>query len=140
MSLIRYEGQFSTFLNKHGKEVYRPTKIKVPCSHCKKLISEKYLRRHHKKCIVKAVDTLDEKINHLGLSQTLIATFLQKDSILKKIEVREIVNRMKTDEISLIVKTDPLIVYYGADYMKKQERPQARIPLYSLFFLFQEAF
>ncbi len=52
---------------------------------------------------------------------------MQKDSVLEKIEIRKIVNHMRADEVSFIVKTDPLILLYGEDFLKKQKRAQARI-------------
>lgn len=58
-------------------------------------------------------------------SQTLIACASEFGQTLVKMRVKsEVFSIMKSDAISLEAKTDPLIVQFGDNYLKKHKRPQ----------------
>lgn len=128
IALLRNDGHFQEYLVGNVLPTYRPAVALdlnqyIPCGYCKGIFKKTYLSRHAKKCKAKEVHQRGAK--HMTASQTLIASASDFGSALSKMRVTsEVFSIMKPDEISLVAKTDPLIVMFGENYLKKHKRPQ----------------
>jgi len=86
----------------------------LPCKFCFGLFKKNYLRRHIKKCSLKKDEIGGKRKNIQANAQSLLLAFSSEDTRL----VEEVFPRMAPDEISLIVKNDPLIRAFGTRYIK----------------------
>ncbi|RZC40848.1 hypothetical protein BDFB_011498, partial [Asbolus verrucosus] len=120
LALLRYETKLEAFVQDQDKN-----ENKLPCVHCKRLITPTYLRRHYKVCIMKPLNETNRRIQHRAQSQTLLACAADVGNTYALLRIRnEVFPKMKADDISLIAKKDALIRYYGANYLKKHKRAQ----------------
>ncbi|XP_074026088.1 uncharacterized protein isoform X2 [Leptinotarsa decemlineata] len=128
IGLIRNDGHFTEFLkgNIHPKYDFNTeNKEYYPCCRCKALLSKNYLSRHKKRCILKSSSNTNSALNQLAASQTLIACSIDQNNTIHKLRVKEeVFSRMKSDEISMVAKTDRLICNFGDNYLKKHKREQ----------------
>jgi len=87
----------------------------LPCTFCYGLYKKNYLRRHTKVCYLKknmAEGTQRRKVQ--AEAQSLLVAFESEDTKL----VNQVLPRMVPDNISLVVKNDPLIRTFGTRYLK----------------------
>lgn len=128
ISLIRKNGQFEEFMKGNIIPTYRNANVTcknsyAPCGYCKGIFLKSYLVRHSRKCKVRSVKESGPK--PAAASQTLIACASEFGQTLAKMRVKsEVFSIMRADAISLTAKTDPLIVHFGENYLKKHKRPQ----------------
>lgn len=87
----------------------------LPCTFCYGLYKKNYLRRHTKVCSLKknsVEGTQRRKVQ--AESQSLLVAFESEYTKL----VEQVFPRMAPDNISLVVKNDPLIRAFGTRYLK----------------------
>lgn len=127
-TIIRKQGNFQEYLRGNTKPIYESTdsdRQYAPCAWCKGIYSQKFLYRHHKTCSAAKVSQSPGIIRHLAASQTLIACSLDTSNTINKLRVkREVFDRMKADDISLVAKTDMIIILHGEQYLKMHKRVQ----------------
>ncbi|KAI4463222.1 hypothetical protein MML48_4g00004246 [Holotrichia oblita] len=126
---LRNEGAFQMYLlNNHKVE----EEVNYPCPFCKIILSKNYLRRHTKLCKLRKLnesETLENPYQSLAASQTLVAMASNTSKTISKLNIRnEVFSIMRPDDITYIVKTDPLIALYGEVYLKKHNKKQMRHP------------
>lgn len=93
----------------------------LPCKYCYGFYKRNSLYRHTKKC-----PQMPENVEP-GKRQTSQSdghTLLNVNSLEKQIELlkKELFPRLRADDVSRIVKTDPLICSYGYSYLKGRRR------------------
>lgn len=86
----------------------------LPCKFCFGLFKKNYLRRHLKKCTLKKELLSNTPKNIQADAQSLLLAFTDDDTKL----VDDVFPRMAPDEISMVVKADPLIRAFGSRYLK----------------------
>lgn len=87
----------------------------LPCPFCYGLYKKKYLSRHTTVCSLKKNSTEGTQRRKVqGEAQSLLVAFESEDTKL----VERVFPRMAPDNISLIVKNDPLIRAFGTQYLK----------------------
>lgn len=120
LALLRYETNFEQYVKSNENH-----ENKLPCSHCKRIISERYLRRHYKKCIVKPINDTGRNVRYLAASQTLVAYAGEHGNTVATMRVKnEVFSRMAFDEIGVVARKDALIRHFGEFYLKKHKRAQ----------------
>ncbi|KAF2898335.1 hypothetical protein ILUMI_07839 [Ignelater luminosus] len=120
LALLRNEVNFESFVE---NEEYNTEKL--PCTHCKRIVAAKYLRRHYKKCIVKPINETGRNVRHRSASQTLVACASEHANITATLRVKkEVFSRMASDEIGFVARRDSLIRHFGEFYLKKHKRAQ----------------
>ncbi|XP_044590316.1 uncharacterized protein LOC123268918 [Cotesia glomerata] len=128
---IRKQGNFQEYLRGTVRPTYQSKNRQgeyVPCASCKGLYSKQYLYRHHKVCRAVKITKDPGTIKHLSASQTLIACSLDTSNTINRLRVKEeVFNKMAADEISLVAKTDIVIVLYGEQYLKMHKREQLKV-------------
>lgn len=132
IEIIRNSGHFKAYLSGEIKPKYQRAKDVdaeyYPCSHCKGLYKRAYLCRHYKSCVAKPEKHTKARSAHLSKSQTLLACALDNTNTINKLRLRkEVLDIMKADNISLVVKTDILICSYGDNLLKKHKRKQMAV-------------
>ena len=118
-----YEPSLSRLKEKNHAIAVRQGKQKnelSPCPHCFGFFQPKFLYRHAKYC---PANVLSEESNNVGQgllksSRSLLATAMTDDSKHQTI-IKEIISKMKQDAYTLIMKTDPLLLSYGAVMFEK---------------------
>lgn len=122
LSLLRNQTNFNQYIYDDDSE-----SNKIPCAFCKRVVKKSYLKRHYKKCLLKPVKK-SKRLNHLAASQTMIALASQHTNTAATIRVKnEVFSRMMADEIGNVARKDPLIRYFGEEYLKKHKRAQLAI-------------
>lgn len=86
----------------------------LPCKFCFGLFKKNYLRRHIKICTLKKEELGNVRQNIQANAQSLLLAFTDDDTKL----VQDVFLRMAPDEISMVVKADPLIRAFGSRYLK----------------------
>ena len=104
--------------------VPRPAEDYLPCIHCLAFYVLDELWRHVKKCPygLSVVDSSDEvKLNRgvISAAQMLIDGGKMNQSGLTPEFRKDVLSHMKRDEITFLVKNDPLIIKYGAVQHRK---------------------
>lgn len=132
LSALRKKGNF--LRNKSTNEKLRPVKrlrnstnlnsLKndfLPCQYCYGFYKRQSLYRHTKKCPQRPQRTEPGKrqTSQSDGQTLLILNAVQKQNELLK---KELFPRLRADDISRIVKTDPLICSYGYSYLKGRRR------------------
>ncbi|KAI4455379.1 hypothetical protein MML48_9g00013103 [Holotrichia oblita] len=114
------------------KNITRPVKTSKKmdaeyfvCTYCLGQYTKKLLFEHVKKCESRPENTQHSK-KCLTNSQTFMALINSKNSnFLKSTRVKnEVFNIMRPDDISAVVKNDPLICLYGEALLSKHKRQQ----------------
>lgn len=140
LQVLKNDANFKEFLKGNVMPYYRPKEDEAvslteadyaPCIYCKQIVSASYIKKHGKKCAVKALcdegDTM--KGSFLAASHTLIGCSMDASGTINKLRVkRDVLNKMAPDNISLTAKTDNLILAFGEDYLKKHKRIQMATP------------
>lgn len=120
------------FILKTEKNITRPVKSSKKmnaeyfvCTYCLGQYTKKLLFKHVKKCKSKPENTQHSK-KCLTTSQTFMALINSKNNnFLKSTRVKnEVFNIMRPDDISAVVKNDPLICLYGEALLSKHKRQQ----------------
>lgn len=86
----------------------------LPCKFYFGLYKKNYLRRHIKICTFKKEESGNTRTNIQAHAQSLLLVFTDDDTKL----VQDVFSRKAPDEISMVVKTDPLIRAFGSRYLK----------------------
>lgn len=87
----------------------------LPCAHCLGFYKKKSLYRHTKMCSSKPASAQEKRQNSQSDGQTaLLLGKFKHDQLLDK----ELFPRMRADDVSLMVKQDPLICNYAYSYIK----------------------
>lgn len=96
------------------------------CTYCLGLYTKHLLFKHVKICKNRPNDNTKLNKNYLGTSQTYMAMINSKNSdFLKSSRIKmEVFSIMRPDDISAIVKNDPLICLYGEVLLSKHKRQQ----------------
>lgn len=132
LELMRNAGNFEEYLKGNIRPKYQKrdnsNDIYIPCAFCKGMFKKSFLHRHYKHCAGAHISNDLTRIRHLSASQSLVASALSKDNTLQQMRVKnEVFDRMKADHISMVAKTDTLIVYFGEQYLKKHRRKQMTV-------------
>lgn len=103
-------------LVRRPNEFVEPSTAKnyLPCKFCFGQFKKNYLGRHIKKCSLKKDEIGSKRKNIQANAQSLLLAFSSEDTRL----VEEVFPRMAPDEITLVVKNDPLIRAFGTRYIK----------------------
>lgn len=141
ISALRKKGNFILMQQKNNlKPTKKPTPMLAkflkdkenikeeyfPCVNCLGFYRRTYLWRHKKKCRARLREkSAQTKTQHLSEAQTFLAIqgFLG-DYLNKSRLKKEVLDIMRPDMISRVVKNDPLICYYGESYLNKHKRKQ----------------
>nr|CAI5857686.1 unnamed protein product [Callosobruchus analis] len=124
LSLLRKKGNFLSPANKEIKMVKRPPNKNVNpesiavCVYCKGYYMKRYLARHVKTCISRP-STSKTLINRPSESQTYLAFRCLDSDFLNKLQMKEGILNMRSDAISLVVKSEPIILSFGSFYSKR---------------------
>lgn len=130
VAALRKQGYFHLNVEKGVLNAVRTsknleTKYSV-CTYCLGHYSKKLLFKHVKTCKSKPENILKPGKNILAKSQTFMATMTSRNhDFLKTSRIKsEVFNIMRPDDISAVVKTDPLICLYGETLLNRHKRKQ----------------
>lgn len=125
IDILRKKGNFLSPAQKEINLVKRPTKPVnpqniLPCEYCKGYYMKRYLKRHVLRCHQRPQYT--NSVNYsVSDAHTYFAFRSLEDKFLGTLKLKENVLKMRSDEISLIVKSDPLILSFGMFYAKRHK-------------------
>lgn len=127
---LRRQGNYSLKNNEKTRPVRRPRNIEakdkdyVPCNYCLGFFKKSYLRKHRKKCAMNNHSGKSRE-NHLSESQAFyICSGINKDFYDSLRLKKEVLNKMRVDEISKTAIDDILICSYGESQLKRHKRVQ----------------
>lgn len=123
IDMLRKKGNFLSPAQKEIKLVKRPTSNVSPenilaCVYCKGYYMKRYLKRHMLKCRQRPQDKSVDKLSTTN-AQTYLAFRCVDDKFIKSLRLKEGILNMRCDSISLIAKSDPLILSFGSFYAKQ---------------------
>lgn len=123
IDMLHKKGNFLSPANKEIKLVKRPTKDVSPenilaCIYCKGYYMKRYLKRHVLKCRQRPQNKSTEKFTNTD-AQTYLASRCVDNKFVNNLRFKEGVISMRCDSVSLIAKSDPLILSFGSFYAKR---------------------
>lgn len=122
INMIRKKGNFLSPAQKEIKMVKRPNKTVsaenvVVCIYCRGYYMKRYLNRHLKNCTQRS-STVSSK-HGSSEAQTYLAFRCIEDNFADKLKLQQGILNMRSDAISLIAKSEPLILSFGSFYAKR---------------------
>lgn len=122
INMLRKKGNFLSPAQKEIKMVKRPNRTVsaenvVACIYCKGYYMKQYLNRHLKTCSQRASTSVPK--HGASEAQTYLAFRCINDSFADKLKLQQGILNMRSDAISLIVKSEPLILSFGCFYAKR---------------------
>lgn len=125
IDMLRKKGNFLSPGLNQIKPVRRPTKQVsaeqiLPCIHCNGFFMKNYLNRHMNSCSSPPVNIgADSKSHKASDAQTFLAFKCSQTEFVNKMKMKEGVLDMRCDKVSLVVKSEPLILSFGSFYAKR---------------------
>lgn len=123
-SKVIFEKQ-GVLIAKKGFFYYSPSSF-TTCKNCLGTIKRKYFYKHFKTCGAEVLktDNLPESIKKRVLSNHSISIIPHLSAASQELKDR-VLPRLRSDNISDVVKSDPLIVAYGSRLMKKKKEERS---------------
>lgn len=122
INMLRKKGNFLSPAQKEIKMVKRPSKKisaenVVACVYCKGYYMKRYLNRHLQTCGQRPSTSVP--MRGPSEAQTYLAFRCINDDFANKLKLHQGILNMRSDAISLIVKSEPLILSFGSFYSKR---------------------
>lgn len=126
INVLRKKGNFLSPSQSEVKLVRRPsTTISseniLPCQYCKGYYMKRYLKRHFRKC-TQIPDNLNPEKSVNSDAQSFLAFRCMDQKFVSELRLKEKVLQMRCDDISLLAKSEPLILSFGSWYAKRHRQ------------------